>query len=437
MGTPLPERPWLPEARPEQLPPPGDWSVWLVMAGRGFGKTPCGSEFVLAEAMARPGADFAIVAPTIGAARDVALEGTSGILRIAQRDEVSHYVRSLGEVRLRNGSRIYARSADEHDRLRGLNLSGAWCDELAVWRDLDQAWNASLMPAVRHDPGKIVVTTTPRPVPLLKDLLGREDGSVVTSRGSTFDNQANLSRSALAELKSRYLGTRLGRQELGGELLEDVEGALWSLELIENGRIDTDQVPDLDRVVVGVDPAVTARRSSDETGIVTCGVSGTGPGSQLYVLSDDSGRMTPQQWASRVVRTFERERADRIVAEVNQGGDLVEQTLRVAGANLPIRKVHALRGKALRAEPVVALYEQGRVHHVGVHAELEEQLTTWVPDVGRSPDRLDALVYALTELSSGARKGPRMRYRPCEPISTEPEPRFDPTIVQPLRSGLR
>jgi phage terminase large subunit-like protein len=306
---------------------------------------------------------------------------------------------------------------------------------LATWRDLDAAWNASLMPAVRHDPGKIVITTTPRPVPLLKDLLSRDDGSVAVSRGSTFDNAPNLSRSALAELRARYEHTRLGRQELGGELLEDVEGALWSLELIENHRINTTEVADLDRVVVGVDPAVTARRSSDETGIVTCGVSGSGPGSQFYVLADDSGRMTPQQWASRVVRTFERERADRIICEVNQGGDLVEQTLRVAGANLPIHKIHATRGKALRAEPVVAVYEQGRCHHVGVHAQLEEQLCTWQPDVGRSPDRLDALVYALTELSSGTRRGPRMRYRPCEPISTEPEPRFDPTIVSGLPRG--
>jgi phage terminase large subunit-like protein len=408
------------------------------MSGRGWGKTRAGSEWLLAEAISRPGTDWAVVAPTFGAARDVCAEGTAGILRIAQRDEVAHYVRSLGEIRLRNGSRIYARSADEHDRLRGLNLAGAWCDELAVWRDLDAAWNASLMPAVRHDPGKIVITTTPRPVPLLKDLLGRDDGSVAVSRGSTFDNAPNLSRSALAELRARYEHTRLGRQELGGELLEDVEGALWSLELIEEYRTNVTDVPDLDRVVVGVDPAVTSRRSSDETGIVTCGISGHGSESQFFVLADDSGRMTPQRWASSVAKVYARERADRVVAEVNQGGDLVEQTLRAATVNLPMHKVHATRGKALRAEPIVALYEQGHVHHVGLHAQLEEQLTTWVPDVGRSPDGLDALVYALTELSAGSGKGARLRYRPREPPPSQvdrwPE-RYDPMIASSLPRG--
>ena len=363
-----------------------------------------GSEWVLEGALTHPGTDWAIVAPTFGAARDICIEGPSGVLRVAGKGEVSHYVRSLGEIRLSNGSRLYARSADEGDRLRGLNLSGAWCDELALFR-YDSIWYQALVPAVRHGPARIMVTTTPRATPLLKDLVSRKDGSVVLTRGSTFDNAANLSPSALAELRTRYEGTRIGRAELGGELLEDVEGALWNLALFDEYRVD--DAPELDRVVIGVDPAVTSGPSSDSTGIIAAGVTGSGPDAHFFVIEDASLRTSPHKWASKVASVYAKRRADRLVVEVNQGGQLVEDTLRSINANLPVRSVHACRSKQLRAEPVLALYEQGRVHHVGVLAQLEEEMTTWVPGIGRSPDRVDALVYALTDLAEG--KGRRRR----------------------------
>ncbi len=339
-----------------------------------------------------------MVAPTFGSARDVCAEGPSGLVRCALKGEITHYVRSLGEIRLSSGSRIYLRSADEPDRLRGLNLAGAWCDELASWR-YPSAWHEGLMPAVRIDPAKVIVATTPRPTSLVKNLVSRTDGSVTATRGRTSDNAANLSATALAELEARYAGTRLGRQELDGELLEQVEGALWSFEQIDESRVD--EPPEMDRIVVGVDPAVSFGEASDETGIVVVGVVGSGAGAHYFVLDDRSGRYTPQRWASMVASTFARWNADRVVAEVNQGGDMVEATLRQAAPDLPVRKVHASRGKQVRAEPVAALAEQGRLHHVGVHGELEAQMTSWTPGVGRSPDRVDALVWAVSALMSG------------------------------------
>jgi phage terminase large subunit-like protein len=427
---PAPERPWHHLARPQQLSPPGDWSTWVALAGRGWGKTRAGSEWVLENALTYPSTDWAVIAPTFGSARDVTCEGPSGLLRVARPGEITHYVRSLGELRLSSGSRIYLRSADEPDRLRGLNLAGAWCDELALFR-YPSIWYEALVPAVRHDPARIMVTTTPRATPLLKDLVGRSDGSVVLTRGSTFDNAQNLSAIALAELRARYEGTRIGRAELGGELLEDVEGALWDLALFDEHRIG--EAPDLDRVVVAVDPSVSATGASDETGIIVCGVSGRGPDSQFYVLADESLRGSPHRWASRVAVVYEKWGADRVVPERNQGGQMVEDTLRNVAPNLPVRSVYASRGKALRAEPIVALYEQGRVHHVGVFPELEEQACTWVPGVGRSPDRLDALVYALTDLAHKGRRRARMvAGGRLPPLSTLNPSKFDPLIVRPL-----
>ena len=398
---PPPERKWHRIARPQQLPPPGEWSTWLVLAGRAWGKTRSAAEWTLENALAHPGSDWAVIAPTFGVARDVCCEGPSGILRVAEKREVSHYVRSLGEIRLANGSRVYLRSADEPDRLRGLNLSGAWCDELAMFRYGETLWYEALAPAVRHSPARVVVTTTPRATPLLKDLVSRKDGSVVLTRGSTFDNAENLSTTALAELRARYEGTRIGRAELGAELLEDVEGALWNLALFDEYRVT--EAPECSRVVVAVDPAISSGPNSDSTGIIVAGVIGSGPDAQFFILEDATLKASPQKWASKVASVYAKHRADRVVAEVNQGGALVEDTLRAINANLPVRTVHASRSKQLRAEPVVALYEQGRVHHVGVLPELEEQACTWVPGVGKSPDRLDALVYALTDLAASRR----------------------------------
>lgn len=237
--SPLPPRPWHSIARPEQIPPPGDWFVYLMMAGRGFGKSRSGAEWILEQALTYPTSEWAVVAPTFGAARDICAEGPSGILRCAQEGEVERYVSSLGHIHLRNGSRIYLISATDPDKPRGFNLAGAWVEELSSW-PYEATWTEGLIPAIRdiRGPAKVMVTTTPKPRPLIRQLLERKDGSVIVVKGSTFDNQANLSASALAEMRARYEGTRLGRQELYGEFLEDREGSLWSRSVIVYAAVE-------------------------------------------------------------------------------------------------------------------------------------------------------------------------------------------------------
>ena len=398
---------WFPRGRDTQRRPAGDWSVWLILTGRGWGKTRTGSEDLVDAAITQPG-DYAVVAPTFGDARDVCVEGPSGIISVLNRRCVAHnWNRSLGEIALANGSRIKVGSADEPDRWRGWNFRGGWCDELGAWRRPD-AWTQLRLATRIGDRPRLVVTTTPRPTTLLKDLVGRTDGSVYVTRGATWENEANLSPAALDELRTRYGGTRIGRQELEGELLLDTPGALWSLAQFDapGFRAAEADVPDLVRVVTAVDPAVTSGEESDSTGIVTVGIDHAG---DLWVLADDTCRLSPEGWASTAVGALDTWGGDRIVAEVNNGGDLVESVLRAVDRSVPYRKVHASRGKRVRAEPVAALYEQGRVHHVGVLSELEEQMCSWAPDgLGGSPDRVDALVWAVTDLAvrkSGRRRG--------------------------------
>ena len=380
------------KAREQQLPPEGDWRIWLILAGRGFGKTWTGSKWLLEKALQQPGTEWAVVAPTFGDVRRICVEGPSGIIKSAQPGQIRFYNKSNGQINLANGSVIHMISADEPDRARGLNLAGAWCDEFAAWR-YEETWTEGLVPALRIGNPQVVITTTPRPTRLLKALLKRSDGSVVVTRGSTFDNAQNLSQAALEELKARYDGTRIGRQELYGEVLEDVDGALWTLANIENTRLD--KAPEMKRIVVAVDPAVTSGPDSDETGIVVAGLGIDGRG---YILADRSTRDTPLGWAKRVIQAFEDFQADRIVAEKNQGGDLVEMNLKQVSPAIPYKGITAKQGKRLRAEPIAALYEQGRISHIGNFDALEQQMTEWVPDSGSSPDRLDALVHALTEL---------------------------------------
>ena len=290
--------------------------------------------------------------------------------------------------------------ADSPDSGRGLNLSGAWLDELAAWPYPYETWTEGLAPALRiGDRPRVVVTTTPKPIKLLRDWITRDDGSIYITRGSTFDNAKNLSETALAELRARYAGTRTGRQELYGELLDQAEGALWQRHWIEDTRITADKMPPLYRIVVAIDPAVTSGEDSDETGIITAGASNDG---HFYVLSDDTLRATPNEWGKRAIDAFRKWKADRIVAETNNGGDMVVMVLQQVDRNAPVTKVHATRGKRVRAEPISALYEQYRVHHVGGFPQLEDQMVMWTPETTDSPDRLDALVWALTELKDGA-----------------------------------
>jgi predicted phage terminase large subunit-like protein len=387
---------YFPQARPTQLPPEGDWRTWLIMSGRGFGKTRTGAEWIVDEALEVRGS-YAVAAPDFGDGRDICIEGESGVLEVLRRRRPDMHLervwnRSLGELTLPNGSRLKVVSAEKPDGFRGWNFAGAWCDELAAWPRAD-AWT-QLRLANRLGRARTLVTTTPRPVKLVKDLVAREGAGVHITRGGTYENAANLSDEYLEEIERTYAGTRIGRQELYGELLLDTPGALWTLAMIDPHRVA--DVPPLQRIVVAIDPAVTSGDDADMTGLV---VAGLGYDGHLYVIADRTLRASPERWAQAAVDLFDEYEADRIVAEVNNGGDLVESVLRAIDPNVPVRSVHASRGKRVRAEPVAALYEQGRVHHAGALADLEDQLTGWTPESGTSPDRLDALVWAITDLA--------------------------------------
>jgi phage terminase large subunit-like protein len=394
-------RPWRLKARPKQLPPDGDWTTWLIVAGRGFGKNWTGSNWLAEQAAAHPKTEWAVIGPTFRDTRVTCIEGPTGLLAAlgygTPESEVNpgDYNRNELRIVLKNGARVYGYSADQPDRLRGANLAGAHCDELGSWR-YPQTWYEGLMPALRiGEHPRVVVTTTPRSMSLLKDLLNRHDGSVHVTRGSTWENASNLSQTALDELRRRYAGTRLGRQELEGELIEDTNGALWQRAWLEASRVRPENVPDLARVVVALDPAVTSSATSDEFGIIVAGEGRNGHG---YVLGDYSMRGTPDECMRKAVTVYRQHQADRVIGEANNGGDFLEALLRTVDGAIAYRKVNASRGKAIRAEPVSAFYEQGRIHHVGIFAALEDELCTWTPADPKSPNRLDALVWAFSEL---------------------------------------
>ena len=385
---------WTFWARHEQLPPEGCWRVWLILAGRGWGKTRTGAEWLIGAARAVAGGRFAVVGETLDDARQVMAEGESGILSCAPPWFRPVYAPSKRQISWPNGSVAFLYSADDPEQLRGPQFHGAWCDEVAKWQ-YPASWD-NLQFALRLGASpQVVATTTPRPGALLQAIL--ELSGVVVTRGSTFENRANLPQAFLDEVMRRYGGTRLGRQELYAELLEDTPGALWTGALLERLR-RTVPPPELKRIVVAIDPAVSL--TGDETGIIVAGRDAAGV---VYVLDDLSGRYSPDAWARRAVGAYRDWRADRMIAEVNNGGALVAEVLRTVAADVPVRTVHASRGKRARAEPVAALYEQGRVWHVGHFAALEAQMTQYTGAVGdASPDRLDALVWAVTELMQDA-----------------------------------
>ena len=385
---------WRYRARPQQLPPAGSWRVWLLMAGRGFGKTRCGAEWVRSQVKAGRGR-IALVGPTAADARNVMVEGESGILAISPGRERPLYEPSKRRLTWPNGAVATTYSADEPERLRGPQHDAAWCDELAAWR-YPEAWDM-LMFGMRlgADP-RTVVTTTPRPAKLIRALV--RDPICVVTRGSSYENRGNLAPAFFDQIIRKYEGTRLGRQELEAELLEDTPGALWSYASIEASRLSS--APEMTRVVVAIDPAVTSGEEADETGIVVAGKDKNGHG---YVLDDISGRYPPTEWARLAISAYVRHRADRIVAEVNNGGDMVGATLRMVDPNVAFTAVRASRGKVVRAEPVSALYQQGRIHHIGTFSQLEDQMTNFTSDIDRaaagySPDRVDALVWAFSDL---------------------------------------
>ena len=374
------------EPRPSQIPPDGDWRVWLILAGRGWGKTRTGAEWV--RETVKHYRYVNLIAATADDARDIMIEGESGILNICPPAERPTYLPSKRRLEWPNGARSLIFTADEPERLRGKQHERLWMDECAAWRYPDAFDQAMLGLRIGDDP-RAVVTTTPRPVRIVRDLMAAATTTI--TRGSTYENRENLAGAFLEQIITKYEGTRLGRQELLGELLEDVEGALWSYGMIAYATT----LPDMARVVVAIDPATTSGEASDETGIIVAGLGVDGLG---YVLADRSCRLSPDGWARRAVAAYHEFHADRIVAEVNNGGDLVEQVIRTVEARIPYTKVHASRGKRTRAEPVAALYEQNKVKHAVAFPELEQQLISWTPESGESPDRLDALVWALTTL---------------------------------------
>jgi predicted phage terminase large subunit-like protein len=386
-------------ARANQLPPDGDWRVWLLLAGRGFGKTRTGAELIRAQAMALAARRLALVAPTAGDARDIMVEGESGILAISPPWERPRYEPSKRRLTWPNGAIATLFSADEPERLRGPQHDAAWCDELASWR-YPEAWDMLMLGLRLGTDPRVVVTTTPRPTKLIRELIA--DPTVVVTRGTTLENRANLAPVFLGQIVRKYQGTRLGRQELDAEILEDVPGALWNRGVIEATRAF--RAPSLIRVVVAIDPAASSTAGADETGIIVAGKDQDGRG---WVIADASGRYPPTEWAKTAISAYRAHRADRIVAEVNNGGDMVEATLRMIEPNASFAAVRASRGKVTRAEPVAALYEQGRVRHLGAFPQLEDQMCAFTLEAhatsksgsaGYSPDRVDALVWALTDL---------------------------------------
>lgn len=400
-------------ARYDQLAPVGDWFVWLLMAGRGFGKTRSGAEWT--NEQAKDHGRLILIGATAADARDVMIEGESGILAVSPPWFYPKYEPSRRRLTWPNGAQAIVFSAEEPERLRGPQGERAWGDEFAAWKFPQEAYdNLSFGMRLGSDP-RICLTTTPKRHKAMRAVL-EEVGTVVTT-ASTYANRDNLAPAFFRRVIARYEGTRLGRQEIHAEMLEEVEGALWSLDLIESLRVrhaprrlkrplregqvaePEDYENDFVRIVIGVDPAVSAKEDSDETGIV---VDAKGPDGHGYTLEDLSGIYTPNEWADVVVRAYERWNADRIVGEVNNGGDLVEANVRAhpRGKAVAYKAVHAHQGKRARAEPISALYEQGRWHHVGLFAHLEDQMTGFTPDgYEGSPDRVDAHVWAATELA--------------------------------------
>ena len=387
-------------ARPNQLPPAGLWFIWLLLTGRGFGKTRAGAEWVRHRVECGEAKSIALIAKTPAEARDVMIEGkpgAPGLVDLFPPWQRPTYEPSKRRVTFYNGAVATAYSGAEPDQLRGGNFDTAWADEPAAWQYPSETWG-NLALAVRLGDPRICATTTPRPIKLIRELVerARNKRGVILTTGSTYENRANLPESFYEEVVGRYEGTSLAEQEIHGRVLDEMPGALLTRAIVEACRLAV--APPLRRIVVAIDPAVTVSENSSETGIIVAGVADNGHG---YVLRDLSGRLSPDSWASRAVGAYSDLQADRIVGEQNNGGDMVRNTILTVNDRVCYKAVTASKGKHTRAEPVAALYEQGKVHHVGGFPELEDQWCTWVPGED-SPDRLDACVWALSELMLNA-----------------------------------
>jgi phage terminase large subunit-like protein len=384
---------WRKTARESQLPPPGDWRIWLILAGRGFGKTRTGAETL--RQWIRDGIckRLALISETEVDARKVMVEGASGLLTVHHPKEKPIYEPSKRQLIWPNGAIASCFSAEAYEQLRGPQFDGASVDELAKFKNAQKVWDQLMFCLRLGNNPRVIVTTTPRPTPLIKNLL--IDPDVFVTKGSTFENEKNLAKPFLNYLRKHYEKTWLGRQEIYADVIEEKEGSLWTPQLLERACKGYQQSP-LVRLVIAIDPAVSNKENSDETGIIAAGLTENGFG---VVLEDLSMKGSAHHWIQRAIAAYHRLKADRIVAEVNMGGDLVEQLIRSHDATVSYKAVRATRGKAIRAEPIAALYERGQIWHAQHFDKLEDQLCSYVPgESGKSPDRMDALVWAMTDL---------------------------------------
>ncbi|MBY0280584.1 MAG: phage terminase large subunit [Alphaproteobacteria bacterium] len=382
---------WAELARPNQLPPPGEWQNWLILAGRGFGKTRTGAETIRAWINQGLYKRVALIGQTIDEVRSVMIEGESGLLNVHTDYERPKFESAKGRLIWKNNAIATMYGADHYEKLRGPQFDLAWIDELAKFRHPQKTWDQLMLGLRLGDNPRTIITTTPRPIPLIETLV--KDPATVLTKGSTFDNQENLAKTFVKQIVKQFEGTRLGAQELYAEILTEKQGALWKRSIIHHH----DPVnPSWLRVVIAIDPAITHHEQSDETGIIVAALS---KDQKAYVLEDLSGKYSPAEWGRRVVKAYHKHKADRVVAEVNQGGDMVKSIIHSLDPTTSYKAVRASRGKITRAEPIAALYEQGRVYHSKPFTDLETQLCEYIPGItAKSPDRMDALVWALTDL---------------------------------------
>lgn len=385
------QRDWSFLARPKQLAPKGDWRTWLLLSGRSFGKTRAGSEWIL-QRVKQGYKSIALIAETKADARDVMVEvGESSILRVAPPELRPIYEPSKRRLTWKNGAIGTIFSGDEPDQLRGPQFDTAWVDEIAKFKYPSECWD-NLELALRLGPNpQVLVTTTPRPIGIIRKLI--DDPDTVTVKGSTYENQDNLSDRYIKRLLDKYEGTTIGRQEIYAELLSENPGAFWKRDtMLDAFRVK--QEPTLDKIVVALDVASTSKKTSDLTGIVVCGKRGE----HGFALEDLSGRYSPKEWAKTAIDALHRYKGNEIIAESNQGGEMISTVIHDIDKNVAVRLVHACLGKAIRCEPIVSKYEQGKVHHVGTLERLEDELCNWVPGQGPSPNRLDGLVWGMWAL---------------------------------------
>ncbi len=382
---------WNNLARSNQLPPSGDWQNWLILAGRGFGKTRTGAETIRAWVKAGLYKRIALIGQTIDEVRSVMIEGESGLLNVHTNYECPRFEPANGRLIWKNNTIAMMYGADHYEKLRGPQFDLAWIDELAKFRHPQKTWDQLMLGLRLGNNPRTIITTTPRPIPLIKTLI--KDPATVLTRGSTFDNQKNLAKTFVKQIIKQFEGTRLGAQELYAEILTEQQGALWKRSVIQNHMPNN---PNWLRVVIAIDPATTHHEKSDETGIIVAAIT---KDRKAYVLEDLSGRYSPVDWGRSVVKAYHRHKADRVVAEVNQGGDMVKSIIHSLDSTISYKSVRASRGKTTRAEPIAALYEQGHVYHSKTFTDLETQLCEYIPGItAKSPDRMDALVWALTDL---------------------------------------